>query len=108
MYSIHYTLRQNRSLKITSFRQNKRYKKSPLFSFASSNSSYLTGMPRRSDISVRSHISRDVADHAETSSQRRNRYVNETDQFKTSLRRLIGTWKKLTYLRRHNDVLIDT
>ena len=65
-------------------------------------------MRRRSDASVRSHIRRGVADHAETSLRRRNRYVNETDLFETSLRRLIGTWKKLTYLRRHNDVAIDT
>ena len=65
-------------------------------------------MQRRSDVSVRSHIDRDVADHAETSSRLHNRYVNETDLFETSLRRLIGTWKKLTYLRRHNDVAIDT
>ena len=108
MYSRHYTLRQNASLKIISCRQNKRYKKSPPFSFASSNLSYLPGMRRRSNVSVRSHVSRDVTDHAETSSQRCNWYVNETDLFETSLRRLIGTWKKLTYLKRHNDVRIDT
>ena len=60
------------------------------------------------DISVRSQIGRDVAGHAETSSQRCKRYVKETDLFETSLWRLIGTWKKLTYLRRHNDVPIDT
>ena len=71
-------------------------------------SSFPTGMQCRSDISVRSHISRDVVDHAETPSRRRNRYVNETDLFETSLRRLTGTWNKLTYLRRHNDVPIDT
>ena len=65
-------------------------------------------MLRRSDVSVRSHIGRDNADHAETSSRRHNRYVNETDLFETSLRRVIGTWKKLTYLRCHNDVPIDT
>ena len=69
---------------------------------------YPPGMRRRSDVSVRSHISRDVTDHAETSSRRRNRYVNVTDLFETSLRRLSGTWKKLTYLRRHSDVPIDT
>ena len=50
-------------------------------------------MRRRSDVSVRSHIGWDVAHRAETSSRRRNRYVNETDLFETSLRRLIGTWK---------------
>ena len=61
-----------------------------------------------SDVSVNSHISRDVANHAETSSRRRNRYVNETDISETSLRRLIGVWKKLTYLRHHNDESIDT
>ena len=49
------------------------------------------GMRRRSDVSFRSHIGRDVADHAETSSQRLNWYVNETDLFETSLRRLIST-----------------
>ena len=65
-------------------------------------------MQRRSDVSVRSDINRDVADHAETSSRLRNRYVNETDLFETSLRRLIGTWKKLTYLRSPNDVPTDT
>ena len=67
-----------------------------------------SGMRRRSEASVRSHTGRDVADHAETSSRRRTRYVNETDLFESSLRRLIGTWKKLTCLRRHNDVVIDT
>ena len=46
---------------------------------------------RRSDISFRSHIGRDVEDHAETSSRRCNWYVNETDLFETSLRRLIDT-----------------
>ena len=49
------------------------------------------GMRRRSDILFRSHISRDVADHAEASSRRRNWYVNEADLFEMSLRRLIGT-----------------
>ena len=49
------------------------------------------GMGRRSDVSIRFHIGRDVADHAEMSSRRRMRYVNETDLFETSLRRLIGT-----------------
>ena len=48
-------------------------------------------MRRRSDVSLRSHIGRDVADHAESSSQRRNWYVNETDLLETSLRRLTGT-----------------
>ena len=66
------------------------------------------GMQRCSDVSVRSHIDRDVTDHAETSSRRCNRYVNETDLFETSLRGLIGTWKKLTYLRSPNDVPVDT
>ena len=42
-------------------------------------------MQRRSDISVRFHIDRDVAGHAETSSRRRGRCVNETDLFETSL-----------------------
>ena len=66
------------------------------------------GMRHCSDVSVRSHIVRGVADHAETSSQRHNRYVNETNLCETSLRRLIGTWNKLTYLRRHNDIAIDS
>ena len=44
-----------------------------------------------SDVSFRSHIGRDVADHAETSSWIRNWYVNKTDLFETSLRPLIGT-----------------
>ena len=65
-------------------------------------------MRRPNEVSIRSHIGQDIADHAETSSRRRNRYVNETDLFETSLRRLIGTSKKLTYLRRHDDVPIDT
>ena len=49
------------------------------------------GMRRRSNVSIRSHIGQDVADYAETSSQRRNSYVNETDLFETPLRRLNGT-----------------
>ena len=65
-------------------------------------------MPRRSDVSIRSYIGRDLADHAETSSRRPNRYMNEKDLFETSFQRLIGTWKNLTYLRRHNNVPIDT
>ena len=64
-------------------------------------------MRRFSDVSVRSHIGWDVAKHAETSSQRRNRYVNETELFDTSLRRPIGAWIKLIYLGRHNDEPID-
>ena len=36
-------------------------------------------MRRRSDVSVRSHIVRDAADHAETLLRCHNRYVNETD-----------------------------
>ena len=47
-------------------------------------SNYPPGMRRRSDVSFRSHIGWDVTDHTETSSQRRNRYVNETDLFETS------------------------
>ena len=49
-----------------------------------------TGMRRRSDVSVRYHIDWDVADHAETSSLHRNWYLNETDLFEMSWRRLIG------------------
>ena len=52
---------------------------------------FLPGAQRRRDVSVRSHISRDVADHAETLLRRRNKYVNETDLLETSLRRLIST-----------------
>ena len=39
VYSIHYTLRQNANVKKLPFGQNKRYRKCPLFSFASSISS---------------------------------------------------------------------
>ena len=49
-------------------------------------------MERRSDLLFRSHIGRDIADHAETSSQRHNWYVNETDLFETPLRRFIGMY----------------
>ena len=48
-------------------------------------------MLRCSDISIRSDIGQDVGDQAETSSQRGNRYVNETDLFETSLQDLTGT-----------------
>ena len=65
-------------------------------------------MQRHSDISFRSNIGRDVADYAERSSRCRNWYVNETDLFKTSLRRLIGTYIRLTNLICRNDVPIDT
>ena len=49
------------------------------------------GMRRRSDVSFRFHIGWDVADHADTSTWHRIWYVNETDLFITSLRRLVGT-----------------
>ena len=39
LYSIHYTLRWNKNLRKIPFWQNKRYKKCPLFTFTSSNSS---------------------------------------------------------------------
>ena len=39
------------------------------------------GMQRRSNVSFRSHIGRDVADHAKASSRRLNWYVNETYLF---------------------------
>ena len=39
---------------------------------------------RRSDVSFSSHIGRDVADHAETSSRRLDWYVNEKDLVETS------------------------
>ena len=48
------------------------------------------GMWHCKDVSFKSHIGWDVPDHAETSSRRHNWYVNETDLFETSLRRLIG------------------
>ena len=66
------------------------------------------GMRRRSDVSFRSVIDQDIRDHAETSSQRRDWYVNETDLFETSMSRLIGTKFKPTNLRRRNNVPIDT
>ena len=65
------------------------------------------GIQCRGEVSFRFHIGRDVADHAETLSWRRNWYVNETDLFVTSLGRLIGTWIKPTNLRRRNDVPIN-
>ena len=49
------------------------------------------GMRRRRDVSFRSHIGRDVADHAKTPSQRSNWYINEMDLSEMSLRRLTGT-----------------
>ena len=49
------------------------------------------GMRRCCNVSSSSHIGRDVSDHAQTSSWRSNWYVNKTDLFETSLRRLIGT-----------------
>ena len=66
------------------------------------------GMRRRSGVSFGSHVRRDIADHAETSSRRRNWYVNDTDLSQTSLQRLNGTYIRLTNLRRRNDVPIDT
>ena len=66
------------------------------------------GMRRRIDVSFRSHIGWNVANHANTSSRRRNWYVNETDVFETSLRRLTGTWIKPTNLRRRSDVPTGT
>ena len=65
---------------------------------------YPPGMRRRSDVSFRFHIGRDVVDHAETLSQRHNWHVNETDLFETSLRPLTGTSIKPTNLRRRSDV----
>ena len=53
------------------------------------------------------HIGREVADHAETSSRRRNWYVNETEQFETPFRSLIGTKIRRIILRRCHDVPID-
>ena len=48
-------------------------------------------MQRRSDVLFSSHIGWDVVNHAETSSRRRNRYVNEMDLFETSFQHLIDT-----------------
>ena len=48
-------------------------------------------MLRRNDVSFRSQTGNDVAEHAEASSRRRNWYVNKSDLFETSMRRLIGT-----------------
>ena len=50
-----------------------------------------SSMRRCSDVSFRSHIGWDVTDHAKMSSRCRNRYVNETDPFDTSLQHLIDT-----------------
>ena len=47
-------------------------------------------MGHRSEVSFRSNIGRDVADHAETSSWCCNWYVNDMDLLVTSLQRLIG------------------
>ena len=52
---------------------------------------YPPSMRGRSDVSFWSHLSRDIADHIETSSRRGFWYVNETDLFVTLLRRLTGT-----------------
>ena len=71
-------------------------------------SNFPPGMRRRSDVSFRSHIGRDISDHAKTSSRRRNWCVNETDLFETSLRRLAGTSIKPTNLRRRGDVPTGT
>ena len=43
------------------------------------------GLQSCSDVSFRSHIVRDFADHAEASSRRRNWWTNETDLFEPSL-----------------------
>ena len=59
----------------------------------------LLDMRRRSNILFRSHVDRDVADHAETLSCRHNWYVNDMDLLVASLQRLIGTLTKPTNLR---------
>ena len=46
-----------------------------------------------------------IADHAETSTLRRNLYVNEADLF--ILRRLIGRKMKPANLRRRNNATVD-
>ena len=48
-------------------------------------------MKSRRDVAFRSYIGPDVADHAKTSSRRRNWYVYETDVFEPSLQRVIGS-----------------
>ena len=49
-----------------------------------------------------------IADHAETSTWRRNLYMNETDLFVTSLQHLISRKIKPANLRRRNNAPIDT
>ena len=49
------------------------------------------GMRCHRDVSFRSHIDRDVADHAKTLWRGCNWYVNETGLFQTSLGHLTGT-----------------
>ena len=46
---------------------------------------------KRLRLLIRSHIDWDVADYVKTSLRRRNWYVNETNLFETTLRRLTGT-----------------
>ena len=45
----------------------------------------------RSDVSIRSQLVHDVADHAKTSSRRHNLYINKTDLFEMSLQLLTFT-----------------
>ena len=47
-------------------------------------------MWRCSNVSFSYHKSQDIADHAETSSRRRNLCINEMDLFQTLLQRLIS------------------
>ena len=62
----------------------------------------------RSDVSFRSYVGPDVADHAKTSSRHLNCYVNETDLFERFLWRLIGTQIIPTNLRHSSDVSTGT
>ena len=55
------------------------------------STSFPPDMRRRSDVSFKSHIGRDVADHVKTSSRRLNWYVNVTDLFEMPLGLLTGT-----------------
>ena len=55
------------------------------------STSFPSDMRRRSDVSFKSHIGRDVTNHAKTSSRRLNWYVNATDLFEMPLGRLTGT-----------------
>ena len=54
MYLMHYTLRKNTNVNKVSFKQNKRYKKCPLFSFANPNSSQFHFLQHHNLVSLKS------------------------------------------------------